>query len=158
MPSFFDEIGDMSLSLQAKLLRVLQDFEFSRLGGHKTITVDARIIAASNKNLPEMIRKGDFRSDLFHRLNGVCLSLPPLRQRNEDILELAEFFLMQCNTKYNKNIKDISSPVKETFYSYHWPGNVRELKNCLERAVVICEGNCIYPEHLPDSIANTPIN
>ncbi len=149
-----DEIGDMNGLLQAKILRVLQDFEFSRLGGQKTVNVDIRIITASNKNLNKLIQRGEFRSDLYHRLNGLCLSLPTLRERSEDILDIVYFFMDKFNEKYGKNIREISSSATEILASYQWPGNVRELKNCLERATVICEGECIDPEHLPDSILN----
>lgn len=151
---FFDEIGDMSLSLQSKLLRVLQDFEFSRLGGRRTIQVDVRVIAASNRDLTDLIRKGRFRDDLYHRLNGVCLQLPPLRERREDIPELVRFFMDTFNRKYGKQISGLDPSVSEVFKSYRWPGNLRELRNCVERAMVICEDERIYPEHIPDSIAS----
>jgi two-component system NtrC family response regulator len=151
---FFDEIGDISLSLQSKLLRVLQDFEFSHLGGRRTIQVDVRVIAASNKDLTDLIQKGRFRDDLYHRLNGVCLRLPPLRERREDIPELVRFFIDTFNRKYGKHISGLDPAVSEVFQSYRWPGNVRELRNCVERAMVICEDERVYPEHIPDSIAN----
>jgi DNA-binding NtrC family response regulator len=149
---FFDEICDMSLNLQAKLLRVLQDFKFYRLGGHEEITSNTRIITASNKDLEALIQKGKFRVDLFHRLNVITLKVPPLRERTDDIEDLSLFFLRNFSRQYSKNIERFTSDTMDYLINYNWPGNIRELKNCIERAVVICESSAISPEHLPDSI------
>jgi len=152
---FLDEIGDMSLSLQAKLLRVLQDFQFYRLGGQELVKSDIRIIAASNRDLESLISKGKFRSDLFHRLNGLTLKIPPLRERKEDIEKLSYFFLNRFVQKYSKEIIGIDRETLDYLKNYNWPGNVRELKNCIERAVVICDNLTIKPEHLPDSVISS---
>jgi len=149
---FFDEIGDMAFALQAKILRVLQDFEFTRIGGSKDIHVDCRIIAATNHNISILVKKEKFREDLFHRLNGVSLYIPPLRERIEDIKDFSNFFLRVFTKKYNKDIKYINEDTIAILNNYHWPGNIRELKNCVERAVVICDEDCIFPHHLPDSV------
>lgn len=148
----FDEIGDMDINLQAKLLRVLQDFSFQRVGGREKISVDCRIISASNQNFEEMIEKGKFREDLFHRLNGVTLKIPPLRERKEDIEHLAKNFLFFFNKKYSRNIEGYSQESLSLLKRYSWPGNVRELKNCIERAVVVCNDKYVTPEHFPDSV------
>jgi len=147
-----DEIGDMDLMLQAKLLRVLQDFKFYRVGGKEVINLDTRLICASNRDLKKLIEEKQFRSDLYHRIHGVYLSVPPLRDRVEDIEDLCRFFTERFNKKYGKNIKHIDNSIIKILQEYEWPGNIRELKNCMERAVVICEGNRLIPEHLPDSI------
>ncbi len=152
---FFDEIGDMSLNLQAKLLRVLQDFSFYRLGGHEVITSNTRVLTASNKDLETLIQKGKFRRDLFHRLNVITLKVPPLRERIEDIKDLSLFFLINFADKYKKNVRDIDNTTMDYLINYNWPGNIRELKNCIERAVIICEKRTILPEHLPDSIKSS---
>jgi Nif-specific regulatory protein len=149
---FLDEIGDMPFSLQAKMLRVLQDFAFYRLGGQKTIRVDTRIIAASNQNLHHLIETSKFREDLYHRLNGVHLKIPALRERPEDLEDLVRHFVGHYARKYHKTISDISDETLQILARYDWPGNIRELMNCLERAAVICEGSSILPEHLPDQI------
>lgn len=149
---FLDEIGDMLPSLQAKMLRVLQNFKFSRLGGHQIISVDVRIIAASNKDIGKLVEKGTFRADLFHRLNGVHIEVPPLRKRKEDIRTLTNFFINYFNDKYSKAIKSVDSAVLNSLQNYSWPGNIRELKNCIERAVVVCESSIITQEHLPNGI------
>jgi DNA-binding NtrC family response regulator len=152
---FFDEICDMSLNLQAKLLRVLQDFKFYRLGGHEEILSNTRIITASNKDLETLIQKGKFRVDLFHRLNVITLKVPPLRERTQDIEDLSLFFLKNFARMYNKKIERFEIDTMDYLLHYNWPGNIRELKNCIERAVVICEKSSIYPEHLPDSIKSS---
>ncbi len=133
---FLDEIGDMNLSLQAKLLRVLQEKEIERIGGTETIKVDVRVIAATNRDLKEMVKKGDFREDLFYRLNVVELHIPPLRERKEDLNLLVNHFITQFERKLGKKIKGISQGAFDRLYAYHWPGNVRELENILERAIV----------------------
>ena len=152
---FFDEIGDMPLPLQAKLLRVLQHFSFSRLGSTREITIDLRIIAASNQNLHQLVEKNLFRKDLYYRINSAELKVPALRDRIEDIPELIHFFLHLFNKKYNKNIIKLDDEALWVVNSYTWPGNVRELRNCLERATVVCEQDVIGLSDLPDSIASS---
>ena len=139
---FLDEIGDMSLDLQAKVLRILEDRELHRVGGNKSILVDVRIIAATNKDLAKAVEAGTFREDLYYRLNVVAMKLPPLKERKKDILPLAEYFIAG-------RVKKISSKAKRLMESYDWPGNVRELKNCVDRAVVLGDGKIIQPEDLP---------
>ena len=151
---FLDEIGDMPIPLQAKMLRVLQDFSFYRLGGQKTISVDTRIIAASNQNLDALIKEKRFREDLYHRLNGVHLRIPPLRERPEDLENLVNNFVVYYAQKYQKPITTIAEETMQILRTYRWPGNIREFMNCLERATVVCEGKNILPEHLPDRIKN----
>lgn len=148
----FDEIGDMNLLLQAKLLRVLQDFEFSRIGGNRVIKIDCRVIASSNKDIRRLIDEGKFREDLYHRLNGVTLQVPLLRHRPEDLENLARFFLETFKLKYDKTVHGFDEQTLRTFRSYSWPGNVRELKNCIERALVVSEGESITLRDLPDSV------
>lgn len=139
---FLDEIGDMSLDLQAKVLRILEDRELQRVGGNKSIPVDVRIIAATNKDLAKAVEEGIFREDLFYRLNVVAVMLPPLKERKKDIIPLAEYFIAG-------RVKKISSKAKRLMESYEWPGNVRELRNCVDRAVVLGDGKVIQPEDLP---------
>jgi len=145
---FLDEIGDMPLETQAKLLRVLQEREFERVGGNKTIKVDVRFIAATNKNLPQMVKDGTFREDLFFRINVFIIELPPLRKRKEDISLLAAHFCTLADKKVS------ISPVALQMLKENsdWPGNVRELKNIIERAAVMCDGEVIEPGHLPEHI------
>ena len=144
---FLDEIGDMPFSLQSKILRIIQEREFYRVGGSKTIKVDVRFIASTNKNLAAMVRDNSFREDLFYRLNVFTLHLPPLRERKEDIPALVDHFL-----KKNPRNVDISSMALQMLMAYSWPGNVRELQNTIERAAVICEDSYIEPAHLPPDI------
>ncbi len=146
---FLDEIGDLSLPLQAKLLRVLQEGTFRRVGGLKEIKVDVRVIAATNRDLEQMVKEGSFREDLYWRLNVVTLRLPPLRERREDIIPLARFFLDKFNQKHGKRIKGFSKEALEALLSYHFPGNVRELENIVERAVILAEEELITCEDLP---------
>lgn len=145
---FLDEIGDMSLGTQAKLLRVLQEKEFERLGGDKTIKVDARIISASNKNLAKIIREGDFREDLYYRINVINVHIPPLRERREDIPLLAEAFIRKLAADLKKNVTTLHPDAARFLQQHHWPGNVRELQNCIERAVLMCEGREIVKADL----------
>jgi DNA-binding NtrC family response regulator len=145
---FLDEIGDMSLSLQAKLLRVLQEGEIERLGGNRTIKVNVRIIAATNRDLDKEVQEGRFREDLYWRLKVISLNLPPLRKRIEDIHDLVKYFLLRFNDEYGKPVHHISEVALKKFYSYSWPGNVRELENCIRRAVLLCAGNIITQDHL----------
>jgi nitrogen regulation protein NR(I) len=145
---FLDEIGDMSLSTQAKLLRVLQERSFERLGGMETIKVDIRFIVATNKDLEEAISNGKFREDLYYRLNVVSITIPPLRERKEDIPELVSYFLKKFNRELKKEIVGIISSAMEKITSYGWPGNVRQLENVLKRAMVLCQGEWILEDHL----------
>jgi DNA-binding NtrC family response regulator len=145
-----DEIGDMKLSLQGKLLRVLEERTIRRIGGQKEIPIEVTIIATTNRNLSEAVEKGEFRMDLFYRLNTFALSLPPLRERKEDIPLLAQYFLTHFTAQYkNKVIKGFSPEAEQVMLSYRWPGNVREMKNVIERIVVLEIPEMIMPEHLP---------
>ncbi len=137
---FLDEIGDMSLGTQAKLLRVLQEKEFERLGGDKTIKVDARIISASNKDLAKIIREGNFREDLFYRINVINVHIPPLRERREDIPLLAESFIRKFSADLKKNVTSLHPDAAKFLQKHHWSGNVRELQNCIERAMLMSDG------------------
>ena len=150
---FFDEIGDISQELQAKLLRFLQEREFERVGGVTPISVDVRVIAATNRNLEVALEKGLFREDLYHRLNVVPVSLPPLRERKEDIPILSQYFLRKYSTATRRNVREISTDAMEKLSVSHWPGNVRELANVIERAVVLGSGPTIGLEDLPSRIA-----
>ena len=140
---FLDEIGEMPLELQCKLLRVIQDGEFERLGSSLTIKVDVRIIAATNRNLAEEIRIGKFREDLFYRLNVFPITMPPLRQRQEDIPLLVNHFVAKFNKKTGKKIETVSKDTMNILHEYHWPGNVRELESVIERAVIISQGSAL---------------
>jgi len=148
---FLDEIGELPLNLQVKLLRVIQEKVIYRIGGIKPINLNVRIIAATNRNLEEMVKKKTFREDLFYRLNVVQIEIPPLRVRREDILPLSEYFLSKCCTKYSKQ-KNISQQVYKIFESYYWPGNIRELENVIERAVILSQGDSIEVNHLPENL------
>jgi len=145
---FLDEVGDLDIALQAKLLRVLQDKTFERLGGTKTLSVDIRLIAASNADLKKAIDKKEFREDLFYRLSVFPINIPPLRDRREDIPELAAYFVKKYCAEMKKPNKSISTEAMSLLDKYHWPGNVRELENTIERAIILCEGKKILPEHL----------
>jgi Nif-specific regulatory protein len=149
---FLDEVGDLPLSVQVKLLRVLQEREFERLGGTETIKVDVRLIAATNRDLEQAMREGTFREDLYYRLNVFTIFLPPLRERKSDIPLLADHFLEKYARLHGKDIRRISTPAIDMLMSYHWPGNVRELENCIERAVLVCEGSVIHSHHLPPTL------
>ena len=145
---FLDEIGDMSLRTQAKILRVIQDQEFERVGGTRTIRTDSRILAATNKNLEQLISSGQFREDLYYRLSVITIHLPPLRERRDDIPLLAEYFITHYNRVYDKQIRGLSEEVAWFFHTHKWPGNVRELKNCIERTVIFCEHDTIEIKNL----------
>ncbi len=149
---FLDEIGELSPMAQAKLLRVLQEKEIQPVGSSRTIKVDVRVLAATNKDLEEEVSRGNFRSDLYYRLNIFPIYIPPLRERGSDILLLADFFVNKYAQVFNKDIKRISTSAIDMLMSYHWPGNVRELENCIERAVLLAEGNTIESHHLPPSL------
>jgi len=145
---FLDEIGDMDIALQAKLLRVLQERTIERLGGTKTTKVDTRVIAASNTDLKELIDQKRFREDLYYRLSVFPITIPPLRDRRDDIPELAEHFITRYCREMNKKPKTLSKEALALMERYHWPGNVRELENSIERAIILCEGKKIGPEHM----------
>ncbi|MBW1962054.1 MAG: sigma 54-interacting transcriptional regulator [Deltaproteobacteria bacterium] len=149
---FLDEIGSLDLEVQANLLRVLQEKEFERVGGHRTLKTDVRIIAATNKNLEEAVEDGSFREDLYYRLNVFPIYLPPLRERKTDILLLADYFLEKYAKENSKLIHRFSTPAIDMLMEYHWPGNVRELENCIERAVLLCEEGVIHSYHLPPTL------
>jgi len=149
---FLDEIGDLPLNFQIKLLRVLQEKEFERVGGTETIKVNFRLIAATNKDLRAEVKKGSFREDLFYRLNVIPIYLKPLRERREDILYLAEFFLKKYSKDLNKNVKRFSDKACEILKNHDWPGNVRELKNIVERCVVFAKSEEISAEEIPEDI------
>jgi len=149
---FLDEIGALALESQGKLLRVLQERELERLGGTQVIKVNIRLIAATNKDLAKSVEEGTFREDLFYRLNVYPIYLPPLREREADVLLLADYFLEKYAEEYNKGIKRISTPSIEALTQYHWPGNVRELENCMERAVLLCDDQVIHSYHLPPTL------
>jgi Nif-specific regulatory protein len=149
---FLDEIGDLNGPAAVKLLRVLQEREFERLGGTRTIKTDVRLIVATNKDLERAIAAGTFREDLFYRLNVFSIFVPPLRERKSDILLLSDHFLEKYNSRHHKNIKRISTPAIDMLTCYHWPGNVRELENTIERAVLVCDGGVIHGHHLPPTL------
>lgn len=151
---FLDEIGDLPLSVQVKLLRVLQEQEFERLGSNEPIKVDARLIAATNQALEQKIKDGSFREDLYYRLNVVAISIPPLRERKEDILPLVDYFLYKFGEKTGKTVEGVSKEAKELLLRYNWRGNVRELENAIERAVVMTRSTLIQPEDLPERIVS----
>jgi len=151
---FLDEVGDMSLKVQVKLLRVLEKGEFERVGGEKTLKVDVRLIAATNRNLEKEIAEGRFREDLFYRLNVVSIHLPPLRERQEDIPLLSNFFVVKYTKKYKKEIEGLAPEVVNALCAYPWSGNVRELEHVIERAVVLCKNSAISIEHLPEAIVS----
>jgi transcriptional regulator with GAF, ATPase, and Fis domain len=137
---FLDEVGDMSANTQAKILRVLQEHEFERLGGTRTLRVDVRVITATNRNLPQMVANGQFREDLYYRLNVVSIDMPPLRERKDDIQQLAGFFLRRFSGELKKRIEGMAPDAVKLLMRYNWPGNIRELENSIERAVLLTEG------------------
>lgn len=152
---FLDEIGELAPLMQAKLLRVLQEREFERVGGTRTIKVDLRLIAATNKDLEEAIRRGEFRQDLYYRLNVVSLEMPPLRERKDDIPLLASFFVEKYGHKCRQRAMKMSKEARLRLLNYDWPGNVRELENVIERAVVLSSTDTIMPEDLPEALLET---
>jgi Nif-specific regulatory protein len=149
---FLDEIGELSGDAQAKLLRAIQEGEVQRLGSEKTIKVDVRLICATHQLLEKLLQEGRFREDLYYRINVFPIFIPPLRERIEDILPLAEHFLAEFAREYAKHIKRISTPAIDLLTQYHWPGNVREVRNCMERAVLICNEEVIRTYHLPPTL------
>src|SRR5690348_3065690 len=151
---FLDEIGEMPLSLQAKLLRVLEEQSFRRLGGLKDINLDLRVITATNKNLREAVKEGAFRQDLYFRLNVIQITIPTLRDRPEDILPLANFFVNHYNQKFRRQIEGISSPAQQLLVNHTWPGNVRELRNAIERAMILEESSVLTAASLPVAVSS----
>lgn len=149
---FLDEVAEMSPALQAKLLRVIQERQFERVGGTKTMTVDVRFVGATNKDLREAIKTNAFRQDLYYRLNVVGIHLPPLRERRDDIALLASYFVSKYSEKLKRSIRGLSPETRSVLIGYDWPGNVRELENAIERAVVMCASDTILPEDLPESM------
>jgi len=149
---FLDEIGDLSPTIQVKLLRVLQEREFERVGGNETLHINVRIIAATNRDLERLLEDGKFREDLYYRLNVFPIHIPPLRHRKSDIMLLADHFVEKYSNKNSKKIKRISTPAINLLMSYHWPGNVRELENCIERAVLLSTDEVIHGHQLPPSL------
>src|SRR5438034_4365189 len=140
---FLDEIGDMSANTQAKILRVLQEHEFERLGGTRTLRVDVRLIAATNRDLPAMVQAGQFREDLYYRLNVVSIEMPPLRERKDDIVPLAQTFIRRFSGELKKKIEGLDADAQKLLIRYNWPGNIRELENTIERAILLAEGRAI---------------
>ena len=149
---FLDEIGELSLTTQVKLLRVLQEREFERLGGQTTIKVDVRVVAATHKDLEAATQDKSFREDLYYRLNVFGIFLAPLRERKTDILLLADHFVEKYTVSHGKDVRRISNSAIDMLMAYHWPGNVRELENCIERAILVCEGGVIHAHHLPPTL------
>jgi DNA-binding NtrC family response regulator len=153
---FLDEIGELSLTTQAKILRFLEEKEFNRVGGSKTIKVDVRLITATNKDLNQMIKKGGFREDLYYRINVVPIVIPPLRERKEDIPILIDHFINKFSVENNKNVKGINKEALEFLMQYEWPGNVRELENLIERVIALTSNEYIPANELPYSFKNIP--
>src|SRR4030043_1909102 len=153
---FLDEIGELSLSTQAKILRFLEEREFNRVGGSKTIKVDVRLITATNKDLHQLIKNGNFREDLYYRINVVPIVIPPLRDRKEDIPTLIDHFISKFSAENNKNVKGINKDALELLTDYEWPGNVRELENLIERVIALTSNEYIHLNELPLSFKNTP--
>jgi Nif-specific regulatory protein len=149
---FLDEVGELTPQVQVKLLRVLQQREFERLGGTQTISLNVRVLAATNRNLEKAIASGEFREDFYYRLNVFSIFVPPLRERKADVLLLADHFLERFAREHGKNVRRISTPAIDMLASYHWPGNVRELSNAIERAVVLCDGGVVHAHHLPPTL------
>lgn len=153
---FLDEIGELSPSTQAKILRFLEEKEFNRVGGSKTIKVDVRLITATNRDLNQLLKKGEFREDLYYRINVVPIIMPPLREKKEDILVLLDHFIKKINTENNKKVKGVSKEALELIMNYDWPGNVRELENLIERVIILTSNEYIQPNELPFSFINMP--
>ena len=153
---FLDEVGDMCANTQAKILRVLQEHEFERLGGTRTLKVDVRLIAATNRNLAQMVSSGQFREDLYYRLNVVSIEMPPLRERKDDIPALAESFIRRFSGELKRKMDGIRPDALKLLLRYNWPGNIRELENAIERAVLLTEGQMIGLDDLRLGEAITP--
>jgi transcriptional regulator with GAF, ATPase, and Fis domain len=155
---FLDEVAEMSVAAQAKFLRVLQEREFQRLGSTRVLKTDARIVAATNRDLQKAMERGHFREDLYYRLNVFAIHLPPLRERREDVLPLTEAFIQEIGRSIGRPPAGISREARQTLLDYHWPGNVRELRNILERAAILCDGGLIATEHLALGPPPTPMS
>ena len=149
---FLDEIGDFSPMTQVKLLRVLQERQFERVGSNKVMETNARILVATNRDLEKAVEQKDFRQDLYYRINVFPIFLPPLRDRKDDILLLADAFVEHYSKTMNKSVRRISTPAINMMVAYHWPGNVRELENCIERAVLLSTDGVIHSHHLPPTL------
>jgi len=149
---FLDEIGDLSPALQMKLLRVLQERQFERVGGNRTLTVDVRVLAATHRDLERAMREGTFRDDLYYRLNVVTIQIPPLRERREDIPLLLEHFLRKFAEKNQRDVTGLTAAARDALLKYDYPGNVRELENIVERAILLCRGRVIDLEDLPATV------
>ena len=155
---FLDEIGELSPATQVKLLRVLQEREFERLGGTQTVKVNVRLVTATNRDLEVAVREGQFREDLYYRLNVFTLFMPPLRERKPDIPLLADHFIEKYAAAQRKEVRRIATSAIDMLMSYHWPGNVRELENCIERAVLVCDGGVIHAHHLPPTLQTAEVS
>ena len=155
---FLDEVGELSPATQVKLLRVLQEREFERLGGVTPVKVDVRLVTATNRDLEAATLNGLFREDLYYRLNVFEVFLPPLRERNTDILLLADHFVEKYAARHRKDVRRLSTSAIDMLVAYHWPGNVRELENCMERAVLVCEGGVVHGHHLPPSLQTAEVS
>ena len=155
---FLDEVGELSPATQVKLLRVLQEKEFERLGGVQPIKVNVRVVAATNKDLEAAVKEGTFREDLYYRLNVFSIYLPPLRERRPDVPLLADHFVEKYARAHGKDVRRIATSAIDMLMSYHWPGNVRELENCLERAVLVCDGGVIHAHHLPPTLQTAEVS
>jgi Nif-specific regulatory protein len=149
---FLDEIGEMSPKLQVKLLRVLQERKVEPVGSTRSVDVDVRVVAATNKDLREEVKAGRFREDLYYRLNVFTIFVPPLRERKSDLLLLSDHFLQKYAREHKKDIRRISTPAIDMLTAYHWPGNVRELENVMERAVLVCDTHALHGHHLPPTL------
>jgi two-component system response regulator HydG len=149
---FLDEVGDMPLTTQAKLLRLIEDGRIVRIGSNESVKIDVRIIAATNKDLGELVKEGKFREDLYYRFNVICLRLPPLRERQEDIFLLMDSFIKEFSKKNSKNIKEISSDARKILFRYEWPGNIRELRNCIESMIVFNQTGVLDVNDIPEHI------
>jgi Nif-specific regulatory protein len=155
---FLDEVGELSRPTQVKLLRVLQEREFERLGGVRPIKVDVRLVAATNKDLEKAVPQGEFREDLYYRLNVFSIFMPALRERRPDILLLADHFVEKYAAAHGKDVRRIATTAIDMLMSYHWPGNVRELENCIERAVLVCDGGVVHAHHLPPTLQTAEVS
>ena len=155
---FLDEIGDFSPSIQVKLLRMLQEREYERVGSNRTVRADVRVIAATNQDLEARTQTGQFRSDLYYRIHVFPITLPPLRDRRDDILLLADHFVAKYTKKMGKNVTRISTPAIDMMFAYHWPGNVRELENCIEYAVLLARDGVIHGTDLPPTLQMPDVN
>jgi two-component system nitrogen regulation response regulator GlnG len=153
---FLDEVGDMTPGVQAKMLRVLQDQRFERVGGTETVQAEVRILAATNQDLPRLVREGRFRKDLYYRLNAVTIQAPPLRDRTEDVAELAHYFLFRFNRELRLDVRSFAPQTLQLLEAYPWPGNVRELQGVVKQAMLNASGHVLLPEFLPEHLLNAP--